>query len=105
MAMKRGVALNVLANSMAIVRGRALGVVLPESGDERILRAAERLRRSDLARPILVGAEEPVRQRAAALGLDLAGCAVRDPSRDAAVGAYAAQLASTRVKLSLAMAE
>ena len=103
--MKRGVALNVLANSMATVRGRALGVVLPESGDERILRAAERLWRSDLARPILVGAEEPVRQRAAALGLDLAGCAVRDPSRDAAVGAYAAQLASTRAKLSLAMAE
>ena len=46
-----------------------------------------------------------MRERAAALGLDLGGCAVRDPARDAAGGPYAARLASVRGKLSPGMAE
>lgn len=97
--------MDILASSMAAVRGRRLGVVLPESEDERILRAAERLAQSDLARPILIGPEQPVRERAGALGLDLEACALRDAARDPAVGAYAAQLASARAKTTLAMAE
>lgn len=97
--------MDVLASSTAAVRGRNLRVVLPESEDERILRAADQLCRSDLSRPILIGVETPVRQRAAALGLDLAGCTVRDPALDAQARAYAAQLASGRGKMSPGMAE
>jgi len=96
--------LDVLASSMAAVRGRNLRVVLPESEDERILRAAEQLCRLDLSRPILIGAETPVRQRAAGLGLDLAGCTVRDPAYDAEAGTYAVRLASGREKMSPGMA-
>lgn len=91
--------MDVLASSTATVRGRSLGVVLPESGDERILRAAEQLSRSDLSRPILIGEDVSVRQRAAALGLDLAGCTVRDPALDAQARGYAVQLASGREKM------
>ncbi len=97
--------MDVLASSTAAVRGRNLRVVLPESEDERILRAADQLCRSDLSRPILIGVETPVRQRAAALGLDLAGCTVRDPALDAAADTYAAQLASAREKMTPGMAE
>lgn len=97
--------MDVLASSTAAVRGRNLRVVLPESEDERILRAAEQLCRSDLSRPILIGVETLLRQRAAALGLDLAGCTVRDPALDAQARAYAVQLASGRGKMSPGMAE
>jgi phosphate acetyltransferase len=97
--------LDVLASSTAAVRGRNLRVVLPESEDERILRAADQLCRSDLSRPILIGAETLLRQRAAALGLDLADCTVRDPALDAEARAYAVQLASGREKMSPGMAE
>jgi len=97
--------LDVLASSTAAVRGRNLRVVLPESEDERILRAADQLCRSDLSRPILIGAETLLRQRAAALGLDLANCTVRDPALDAEARAYAVQLASGREKMSPGMAE
>ena len=88
--------MDVLASSLAAVRGRGLGVVLPESGDERILRAAERLLQLHLANPILIGNESLVRQQAAALGLDFSACSVRDPSHDRAAVSYAAHLASAR---------
>jgi len=97
--------LDVLASSTAAVRGRNLKVVLPESEDERILRAAEQLCRLDLSRPILIGEDVSVRQRAAALGLDLAGCTVRDPALDPQVRDYAAQLVSGREKMTPGMAE
>ncbi len=97
--------MDVLASSTAAVRGRNLKVVLPESEDERILRAAEQLCRLDLSRPILIGEDVSVRQRAAALGLDLAGCTVRDPAQDPQVRDYAAQLVSGREKMTPGMAE
>ena len=96
--------LDVLAKSMAAVRGRGLRVVLPESEDERILCAADQLCKSHLAQPILLGIEERVRARAAMLGLELDACIVRDPERDDATGMYAAKLVSGRANMSLGMA-
>lgn len=97
--------MDVLANSVAAVRGRGLRVVLPESEDERILRAAAQLARDGLAQPILIGTEEDVARAAGALGIDLFGCLIRDPARDAAIGSYAARVASAREKMNPAMAE
>ena len=54
-------------------------IVLPESNDERILRATEILLRRDVADIILLGAEEEVRQKSAALGLDISKATVIDP--------------------------
>jgi phosphate acetyltransferase len=102
---ERAIALDILADSVTAVRGRGLEVVLPESEEERILRAAGQLCRQDLARPILIGSEDAVRRRASAHGIALDGCTIRDPARDPAVGAYAARLGHTREKMSLAMAE
>src|SRR5699024_2086080 len=54
-------------------------VVLPEGGDDRVLRAAGRLFRRGIVDLILLGEEPVVRQRAAELGLDLAAATVIDP--------------------------
>jgi phosphate acetyltransferase len=97
--------LDILARARAAVQGRGLKVVLPEAGDERILRCAQQLGETGMARPVLIGAEAEVRARAAALGLSLAGCEVRDAADDGALPGYAAQLVATRERMTPAMAE
>lgn len=59
-------------------RGRKR-IVLPESNDERILRATEILLRRDVADIILLGVEEEVRQKSATLGLDISKATIIDP--------------------------
>jgi len=54
-------------------------IVLPESNDERILRATEILLRRDVADIILLGVEEDVRQKSASLGLDISKATIIDP--------------------------
>jgi phosphate acetyltransferase len=54
-------------------------IVLPEGGDDRILQAADQLLRRGVAELTVLGAEQQVRGRAAALGLDLDGLKVVDP--------------------------
>jgi phosphate acetyltransferase len=97
--------LDIVEASKAAIRGRGLRVALPETDDERILRAAERLAAADLARPMLIGRAEDVRARAAAAGLQLEACEVRDPQADAALPAYAAHIAAGREKMTAGMAE
>src|SRR5262245_24706424 len=89
---------------MATIRGRGLKVVLPEAGDERILRSAQRLDDMGVARPVLLGAIPELRQRADALGLRLEACELRDPRTDSAGAAYAAHLVAIREKMSAGMA-
>jgi len=71
------------------VRGRGLRIVLPEGQEERAQRAALLLRDQDLARPILLGAEEAVRAQAASLGVALDRIEIRDPRADRARAEYA----------------
>ncbi len=58
-------------------------IALPETGDERVLRAAARVAAAGFATILLVGARDEVMSRAAALGLEgaLDGCRFADPSR------------------------
>jgi phosphate acetyltransferase len=97
--------LDIVETSTAAIKGRALKVALPEGEDERILRAAERLSETGLAVPVLIGEAGVVRARAAALGLRLGGCEVRDPQSDSALAAYAARIAGAREKMTSGMAE
>ena len=62
-------------------RRRIRHIVLPESEDERILRAAELLLRRGLVEITLLGDPNTVRANAAALGLDLEGARVLDHTR------------------------
>jgi phosphate acetyltransferase len=55
-------------------------IVLPEGNDDRILQAAEQLRRRGVVDLTVLGGEGEVRSRAAALGLDLDGLRVVGPA-------------------------
>ena len=72
-------------SAMTAIRGRGLTVVLPESGDERILRAARRLVQEDLAQPVLVGARAEIEAVAGTAGIDLTGVAIRSTTDDQAL--------------------
>ncbi|WP_291048239.1 phosphate acetyltransferase [Herbiconiux sp.] len=63
-------------------RARAAGkhIVLPEGGDDRILRAAATVLKRGVARLTILGEEDAVRGRAAELGLDIDEAAVVSPS-------------------------
>ncbi len=54
-------------------------IVLPEGIEDRILRAAELLRRRDVVNITLLGNEKAIRTRMLALGLDRDGCNIVDP--------------------------
>ncbi|MDP2173849.1 MAG: phosphate acetyltransferase [Candidatus Cloacimonadaceae bacterium] len=56
-------------------------IVLPESGDERTLRAAAQILCEGLAKVILIGKEEDIHNQAGALELDLAGAQIIDPEK------------------------
>ena len=54
-------------------------VVLPESEDERVLRAAEKIKNEGFANIILVGKDYQVREEAAKIGVSLEGIQIIDP--------------------------
>jgi phosphate acetyltransferase len=64
----------------AKARVRPQRVVFPETGEERILRAARQALDLGIARPILVGKPESISDLASGLGVSLDGIAVADPS-------------------------
>ncbi|WP_456449556.1 phosphate acetyltransferase [Hydrogenimonas sp.] len=59
---------------------RRMRVVLPESSDDRVLRAAETVQRRKVADIVLLGNEEKVRNRAGMIGVDLEGVEIIDPA-------------------------
>ena len=64
-------------------------IVLPESGDERVLQAVEILLRRDVVEIILLGNPDEVTGRAAELGLDIAGAEIIDPAESPLAEEYA----------------
>jgi phosphate acetyltransferase len=74
-------------------------IVLPESDDDRILRAARRLVDESLASPILSGEAGVLESAARSLGVSFAGIEVRSPASDPRLAAYAAMLAARRAKM------
>jgi phosphate acetyltransferase len=68
------------ARLLARARSDRRTIVLPESGDERVLRAAEELVLLDLADLVLLGDPQEVADRCAHLGLDLGSTRVIDPA-------------------------
>jgi len=67
-------------------------IVLPESDDERILRATEILLRRDVVDIILLGVKEEIEHKSASLGLDITGaeiiCPCESPMMDEFIEAF-----------------
>jgi phosphate acetyltransferase len=79
-------------------RARAAGkhIVLPEGGDDRILKAASILLAREVAQLTILGTESDVRARAAILGLDLTAARVISPFDDPLRQRFAEEYAKLR---------
>ncbi|MVA74731.1 phosphate acetyltransferase [Auraticoccus sp. F435] len=80
-------------------------VVLPESGDDRILTAAAILLRRGVADLTLLGQENEVRARASTLGLDLDAARVVSPTDPELVERFAAEYARLRAHKGVTLEE
>lgn len=76
-------------------------VVLPESYDERMLFAAEKIVTQGLAKIVLLGNPEKVKEDAAAKGVDLAGVEILDPCTSPKLDSYVENLVEIRKKKGL----
>ncbi len=76
----------------AKARANVKTVVLPESDDERILRAAAIIKQSGGANLILLGRQDEVQKSASKLGLDLSGVKILDPQTDSNLEKFACDL-------------
>ena len=57
-------------------------IILPESTDERVLRAAQGITRQGLAQVFLIGDQPTIHKAAAECGVSLEGVEIRDPHHD-----------------------
>ncbi len=71
-------------------------IVLPEGGDDRILRAAATVLSRGIADLTILGDEQELRGRAAELGVDIAGAEVLSPFDETLVGRFAEEYAAMR---------
>jgi phosphate acetyltransferase len=71
-------------------------IVLPEGEDDRVLRAAARVAELDAAEITILGESDHLLARAAALGLDLSGAKVVDPSDPELIDRFATEYAQIR---------
>jgi phosphate acetyltransferase len=79
-----------------IARRRNCKIVLPEGEDVRIVAAAVRLHREEIARPVLIGERAAIDGAAASLGLSLDGIELVDSRSDKRLAVYGAACAATR---------
>ena len=79
-----------LHNIIERARSDQRHIVLPEGGEERILRAVDALQRRQVVRLTLLGDEDEIRDRAAKLKIDLEGVMVINPITSDRLDEYAA---------------
>lgn len=80
-------------------------IVLPESTDERVLRATAEILKEKLARPILIGDETRIALDAKAYEISLEGAKIVNPATFERMGAYAEKLAEMRAKKGMTVEE
>lgn len=73
-------------------------IVLPESEDDRTLKAAETVVKEGFALPIIIGVESEVRASAERLGVSLEGVKILDHTKSSDIDRYATLLAEIRAK-------
>jgi phosphate acetyltransferase len=94
---------------MLSIRDRARSnnatIVLPEAGDERIVRAAVAAAGEGLARPVLIGDRGAIVAVAGRIGLDLAGVTIEEPGASRRLEAYSHLLFQRRKHKGITEAE
>ncbi|MFB7252121.1 phosphate acetyltransferase [Microbacterium sp. NPDC056234] len=80
-------------------------IVLPEGGDDRILRAAATLLARDVAELTILGDESAIRARAVELGLDIAAAEIISTTDPSYVEKFAAEYARLRAHKGVTLAQ
>ncbi|WP_460799902.1 phosphate acetyltransferase [Microbacterium sp. GXF0217] len=80
-------------------------IVLPEGGDDRILRAAATLLARDVAELTILGEEQAIRARAVELGVDIAAAAIISTTDPSHVERFAAEYARLRAHKGVTLAQ
>jgi phosphate acetyltransferase len=83
--------MDVMGRLEQIARDNPRTIVLPETQDPRVLRAAAAATARGLARIVLLGEPDAVRRAAEPLGADLASCEILPHARHPRLEAYAAE--------------
>ncbi len=86
-------------------RSQRKHIVLPEGGDDRILRAAATLLLREVAELTILGDESAIRARATALGLDLDGAHIVDPFDPELRARFAEEYAAVRVHKGISLVQ
>ena len=86
-------------------RGARKRIVLPEGGDDRILRAASTLLQRRVAEIVILGTESDIRSRATALGLDLDDADILDPFDPQLRASFAQEYAKIRSHKGITVAQ
>ncbi|MBI2318766.1 MAG: phosphotransacetylase [Betaproteobacteria bacterium] len=80
--------MHIIESCLAQARRSCKRLVLPEGHDERIVRAARRLQDDGIARPVLLGNPDELREAAQRAGVSLEGITAIDPKQSSRIGAY-----------------
>lgn len=81
--------MTTIAEFIETAKSRSLSVVLPEGKDERIIRAARRMKDESIASPILLGKLDEIEAAAAEASVSLDGIQLINPAESDQLEAYA----------------
>ena len=84
-------------------RSRRQRILLPESDDERILKAAATLLQREIADIILLGKEEDILHHAAQLRIDISNATIIDPSQEKLQKSFSRQFQAMRASKGLTL--
>ncbi|UCC96317.1 MAG: phosphate acetyltransferase [Phycisphaerales bacterium] len=96
--------MDILRRFAERARGKNLSVVLPEGRDERIIRAARRLKDEDIARPVVLGKPEQIEAAVEEARVDLGDVEVINPKASDKLDFYAERYSRRRKDVSVAVA-
>ena len=97
--------MDIISSFKEKVRGKNLSVVLPEGRDERIIRAARRLKDEDIAQPIVLGKPEQVEAAVEKAGVNLDGIRTINPKQSDKLDVYTERYSRQREGISVAVAK
>jgi len=90
--------MGVIENIIAKAKKLTKRIVLPESEDERVLKAAELIIKREIAEVTLLGNEKEIVLKAKELNVDLKNVEIIDPQNYEKMGEYSEKLAEIRAK-------
>ncbi len=97
--------MDIISSFKEKVRGKNLSVVLPEGRDERIIRAARRLKDEDIAQPIVLGKPEQLEAAIEKASVKLDGIRTINPKKSDKLDVYAERYSRQRDGISVAVAK